>query len=449
MKAKVWITLALVFPAVLFAAPPQKIERKLYVGKDSVEAKMSFSFAVSLDQSEKPSKAEAFEAIESQLAHLFGPMGEAKQKAVPKGDHELTLGKIEKIAEGGYSVSYGYSGTIVVHVPPSGLGKTYPIFLPFRPKSIYEESAVTNDQGETSFPCTDEHYDSEGDFWYFWNPKKAGCPLVVGEHYARIDAKIVKSENTRVSYPEYARLVNSQGQISVTLLFGMDDPNQLKNPLESEDISAESYRNTRELLVKAGYEGRVWTSAEIRKVSPSATGPMPYVEEFIRELPLATMKVRLFFGASGIDENSAHFHFFFKDALENDSVMVYDGHSGLGGHLDLPTIAKLHGFKFKIPKDKYQIYFFNSCSSYSYYNTLFFSQKANELDPRGTKNLDILTNGLATYFSVMKDSNWELLKALQAWASQKGSVTYQAIAKKIDSGNLFGVNGDEDNPKKP
>ena len=80
---------------------------------------------------------------------------------------------------------------------------------------------------------------------------------------------------------------------------------------------------------------------------------------------------------------------------------------------------------------------------------MYFSRKATDADPRGIKNLEILTNGLATFFTVMHNTNLEVLGAVEAWASGKASVSYQALAKHVDSGNLFGVNGDEDNPKRP
>ena len=58
------------------------------------------------------------------------------------------------------------------------------------------------------------------------------------------------------------------------------------------------------------------------------------------------------------------------------------------------------------------------------------------------------------YFHVMPDSNKAIAialeKALGYAQTGAGFVSYQSLAKQIDSDNLFGVNGDEDNeaPKK-
>jgi hypothetical protein len=134
--------------------------------------------------------------------------------------------------------------------------------------------------------------------------------------------------------------------------------------------------------------------------------------------------------------------------------MIYDGHSGLGGHLDLEEIAKARNWKkIELNRNKYQIYFFNSCTSYTYYNALFFQKKVrkgrSKVDPKGTKNLDVLANGLSTEFDVMHDTSMRLIRAIHHYARANTWTTYQRLAEDIDSDNLFTVNGDEDNPTEP
>ena len=426
-------------------------ERKLYVGKDSVEATMTYGGEVQIESEGKPSKKLSREKIEDQVMHLFGPMGVARHYAVPKGDHEIELtGEPEAVDEGIWVARYRYSGTIVVRVPSQKeLPATYSITLPVNPDTIYDAGTVVTKSGKEKFPCTDEHYTGEGDFWYFWNPKQEGCPLVENTDYVKIAARVKGFKNTRITYPEYARLVDENGDIRITAFVGMDDPDtSARNPYESKDENAPTYTSVAKYLTDKGYVSHRWTRKEIEAVAPKHT-PYPYIEEFTKQNEKANLRVRLFFGESGMDERSAAFHYFFRDSLENDSIMIYDGHSGLGGHLDILDIEKQEAIKIRLPKEKYQLYFFNSCSSYSYYNRAYFAQKATEEDPRGSKNLEILTNGLATYFAVMHDTDLELIRAVEAWSVGKASVSYQALAKKIDSGNLFGVNGDEDNPKRP
>ncbi len=273
-------------------------------------------------------------------------------------------------------------------------------------------------------------------------------------------ASIARLPNSSETYPEYPRLVNQEtNTIDVYLLMGMDDPYADSDPNTSSDINASNFRDLKEtLLSDVQFKSKKWTNAEKKIVLGDSGAESPYVEEFSKVIEpnqlnqfaeAVTYRVIIFFGPSGIDEDSSAFHYFLKYAVDGGSVMMYDGHSGLGGHLDLPSIEENEGFQFQPDPNRYQIYYFNSCSSYTYYNTMFFDRKATNADPKGTKSLDILTNGLATYFHVMHDTNMSVIKAIDAWARKGVWTSYQALAKEIDSGNLFGINGDEDNAKKP
>ena len=423
---------------VSFAFVAQAKERKLYIGSKSTEAVMTYSSFVEFDSSSNPAAKKANEEIENQINHLFGPMGEATITAVPKGNHKITNVKITKVSGSTYRATYEYTGTIVLQ---NGPNDSYQILLPNSPDKIYSLGMAGSHN-----PCTDEHYQSEGDFWYFWNPARPGCKLRENSDYRKIDAKIKRISNTVQTFPEYDRLVND-GKIDFSILMGMDNASQGRDPNSSSDINANNYRDIKAKLIEWGYANRMWTDSEIKTYAGKAFEPMPHVEEFTKKVGSVTMQIHLFFGPSGIDEESSAFHHFFKNGIEKSSVTIYDGHSGLGGHLDLPSIENTEGFKMTPNKSRYQIYFFNSCSSYTYYNTMFFDRKKSASDPNGTKNLDILTNGLSTYFNVMHETNMALIQAVEYWASGKAKMSYQTIAKKIDSGNLFGINGDEDNPK--
>lgn len=437
------IALAILATLLIMQNFAHAAERKLYVGSDSSEAQMTFDHYVVVTGARAPSKTRANQIIEDQLQHMFGAMEANIVKAVPRGSHTVTINSITKQDIKKYLVSYSYEGTVVLH---NSAGPVYSFNLPNDPKAIYTAAMV----GEHN-PCTDEHYQSEGDFWYFWNPKNSGCNLKEGLDYTNVKGKIKRIANTTSTYPEYERLIDSKGVVKITLLMGMDDPTLSNNPNRSSDINAGNFRDIKASLLRDGYTNKLATDAELKAVLPKKIAK-PYVENFKKEITnngvTRTIWLQIFFGPSGIDEESAAFHYFFKDALENSAIMMYDGHSGLGGHLDLESIEYNQDFVIRPPQNKYQIYFFNSCSSYSYYNTMFFARKATEADPRGTKNLDILTNGLATYFYVMHDTNWAVVKAVEHYLSGKQKISYQLLARQIDSGNLFGVNGDEDNPKK-
>jgi hypothetical protein len=416
----------------------RKGEKKLYVGSNSTEAKLSFDGVVQyVSSSKKPLERTLRTVIEEQIEHTIGPMSFAEATAVPKGDHVISNVKIASLKGNVMNVSYHYEGTIVLENGPK---TAYGIVMPINPRTIYETSMV----GEYN-PCTDDHYQSEGDFWYFWNPYQSGCKLKEGKDYVVVKGKVERYENTKLSYPEYHNLADEKGNITIHVLFGMDDPELERNPLKSSDTNAENYRVIRGQLMAKGYLPKAWTQKEVKAIAKRVDGDLPFVETLTK----GKIVYRFFYGPTGIDEDSLAFHWFYKDAMENSSIMIYSGHSGLGGHLDLDSVEANLGETIKFNTKRYQIFFFDSCTSYKYYNQMYFERKVTAKDPKGTKKLDIFTNGLSTYFHTMPDSNNAIAiaveKALGYAAAGNGFVSYQTLAKQIDSDNLFGVNGDEDN----
>ncbi len=420
-----------------------------FFSKRATEATLTFSHRVRMISPRKPNKSAAEEQVQSQLTHLFGPMERAEYAGVPKEDHTIKITKIEKSADAAdsFDIQYDYEGTIVVEKGPRS---KIDLTLPINPTTIYQEAMVGRHN-----PCTDDHYQSEGDFWYFWGPAPAypDCRLKENVHYEIVKGDIDRLKpQSRKTYPEYERLFDN-GALEMHIFFGLDDPKHGHNPNKSADVNAETYKETRKELLKMGFTVRKWSPEEVAKVlTTTSEGPAPFVEEAEKTYAdkNLTIRIRLFFGEIGINENSRPFHYFFRDALKNASIMIYDGHSGLGGHLDLSAIQKSIGFRIAMPKNRYQIYYFNSCTSYTYYNTLYFQKKRgrNKVDdPRGTKNLDILANGLSTSFDVLANGNMTIIKAIDKWSEHGKRTSYQEMATAIDSDNLFTVNGDEDNAR--
>ncbi len=430
----------LLIPSLGFA---KVSERKLYVGSNSTEAIVEFDTTVKHNTSSNITEKTMRKVIENQLEHIIGPISLAEYTAVPKGDHTVTNVKIIKKTSNEVEIAYHYKGTMVVENGPT---KTYDIIIPVNPSKIYSASMI----GENN-PCTDDHYQSEGDFWYFWSPEREGCKLIAGKDYKIIKASLKRIQNSKVTYPEYHNLKDEKGNINIHVLFGMDEPETSdRSPLKSKDTNAYNYRSIRETLIKKGYISKVWTLTDVKKVAKTNDGAIPYVETLTK----GKIVYRFMFAPTGINEESLGFHWFFKDALENSSIMIYSGHSGLGGHLDLDSIEANLGETIKFNPNKYQIYFFDSCTSYKYYNSMYLDRKATSKDPKGTKSLDIFVNGLATFFHTMPDSITAIATAVESaldYANTgKGFISYQTLAKQIDSDNLFGIVGDEDNeaPKK-
>ena len=90
-----------------------------------------------------------------------------------------------------------------------------------------------------------------------------------------------------------------------------------------------------------------------------------------------TLRIETLFGADEDPEPHRH-------ALQRGDVVVYNGHSYIGyGPLD-PSNFTVSSFP-----STYQLFFFDSCVSFNYYEKDFFTLKAG-----GSKVLDLITNGI-------------------------------------------------------
>ncbi len=433
-----------------------------FSGGSATEAAMHMKHFVDIPrESYDPTKVS--EEIEYQILHMYGPMAyrpaEAPAMAADKGDGDFQMLSLENLGEV-VRAHYTYSTTLVLQNGPE---EQYRFALPRTPKLAFSKS-----NSFTKNPCTDEHYKSEGDFWYFWSPSRKDCGdiLIEGIDYDWVTAEIERKPNVESSYPEYERLPDANKKIKIYLIMGMDKPTNNRNPLQKtkQDANADNYAKIREAVTELGRKARQptpwvvtrWDNKRLNTVIEEDTRPFPYVESLVLSLPDTNTRAReielvMFFGKTGIDEASKGFHYFLRHAFAEGGVVIYDGHSGLGGNLNLPHIEEMRTetsgmpFAFDVPKDRYQIFYFNSCSSYTYYNAMFFNLKKTRTRA-GSKNLDIVTTGLETAFDGSVRTNMELIRTIYNWAHGGTVKSYQNLVSHLENENLAGINGDEDNP---
>lgn len=403
------------------------------------EAQLVYKFTVELNKKTQPSETEFKTAIDKQVTFLFGAFSSQYRQAVPKSDYQFQITKAYQVNPTTWRADYNYSGLILISQGPN----SYNFFLPINPFQVWSKSIVNN--SSTPYPCTDADHAIEQYFWYFFNPTAYGCPLKENVDYFNVQGTVQYYQNTKATYPEYERLFVN-GELTFHILFGMDDSSQDWNPKSSKDLSAQSYRQLKQNLVKWGYQSKVWTAAEVSSFFGNLGyySSQPFVEELVKQTPKGIVRYRIFFGASTIYEGTA-FQKFLAYSLKSASIMLYAGHSGLGEYLNLDLMQNNAQLKMTAEQSRYQIYYFNSCSSYPYYNSQYFSLKRTAADPKGTKNLDIITNGLSTLFLSIAPSSLTLMQAVEIYSTQGKKVSYQDMMNSADSNNLIGVNGDEDN----
>lgn len=415
-----------------------------WYGADSRQARMQFTAymyytvpagytgPVSQILSNPAQRQKISELIDLQLRHMYGAFtthpGFEEAPGIPSGDYKVKLLGAEKAPNGNYAkVSYSYDDIVVFSSKLfRGGGATRIDFvLPRDPVTIYKAGFPSPSSSKNY--CTDKHYNSEGDFWYFWNPYQDGCPLDGGD-LVGVTTDLTPMPMTRGTYPEYAKLYGENGNgdvLQVTYLVGVD-----KN-FNNGDLGKKTFLDAFSILKAAGFQTEV-DSPTAKRLS------------FRIGAKRASIEMRL------MDPNSAEFAQEAVRGMKTADIFLYDGHSGLGGYLSPDRLAADTGRPVELPKNKYQIFFFHGCSTYAYYNSAFFKMKRSGSDPGGTRNLDIITTGIGADFAVGAKVDVAFLTSVAT--GQKPS--WQTIIDRVHAAEgyytaLTHVNGDEDNPRSP
>ena len=401
-----------------------------YFGTDHSEAEFTIQGQLKVNQTKEPTREQVDPMIRQQMRYMLGLMRsrEAFSAALyPKWTFSTTA--VRALAPSQWLVKYA--------LKTKGLFNTgtteYTFNIPYNPSTLFRDS-----EGK----CMAKEAE-ESNFWYHWEPLTPGCPLVENTHYYQFTAQLTTLANTTNSYPLYEKLVDANKVIKMTMFFGFSTYNFPDwTPNGADDWGIKGYNSQRDYLKKLGYTETIWTPAQVGQLYQAKDGYVPYIVELNLPGQLANVRIRLVLLDSGYNANSKAFHALLKEALALESVVIYNGHSGIGHNLDLAAIEKLRGIKIAM-NPNYQILFLGSCVPYSYYTDMFFSRKKSALDINGTLNLDIMSYGKESTFMNQEDAT--LTMAITRYSQNGTRTSYQTMIR-ASSNYFFGVNGDEDNP---
>ncbi|OGS59955.1 MAG: hypothetical protein A3J79_02395 [Elusimicrobia bacterium RIFOXYB2_FULL_62_6] len=417
-----------------------------WYGADSRQARMQFTAnmlykipagytgAISQVLSNPSQRQKITELVNLQLQHMYGAFtthpGFVDNPGIPSGDYKVTLQGAQDAADRGprYAmITYTYDDTVVFAkgLFQGGGATRIQFVLPLDPVTIYSKGFPSKDS-DTNL-CTDEHYNSEGDFWYFWNPYQEGCPIS-GDDLVAVQTDLAPLPVTHNTYPEYAKLYGNNGggsTLQVSYLVGVDEG------FSSGDLGKKTFQDAFVGLKGLGFKATADT-ARAKKLTLSAGGKTVVIDMQL------------------MDPNSGEFAAEAVSAMKTADIFIYDGHSGLGGYLNPERLAADSGQTLTLPKNKYQIFVFQGCSTYAYYNSAFFQLKKSSSDPKGSKNLDIITTGIGAAFDVGAKVDVSFIKSV-ATGQRPSWQTILDNVRKAEGYNsaLSHINGDEDNPKTP
>ncbi len=324
---------------------------------------------------------------EQQISHLFGLFQTPKVVRDYRLLHSLvggigaplypmthTIKNTQKQKNGSHLISFQTTGRILLHKSAAKQilsGRKLKIPMPVHLENYYDVK------------CTDEHYDSITDFWYFYDPYRDGCEYLGRPPLAETATlEITHSQKRKLDLNlrlDLLRGNNANGEkLRIDIIQGFSDSAQ-----DPEDIGRQNFEGLQEYLTAQGYERK------LLQAHPSRT-QLRFTKSMDLNNNPTKVEINTLLVDSNIDSKGVTFAKFFKAAVEESDVVYYTGHSGLGGTLDIALLEeKAGGFKFH--SQKRQIFYFDSCSSYSYYLWPFRAEKTRA-------RLDIVTNGLSAYF---------------------------------------------------
>ncbi len=439
------------------------VPAQAYYGRHSTEALLTFQgvadvqwagpASVALLNSRAPERGKALQRIHHQIEHLMGTFQSEsfRRETVAAG----ALGETYQIrftsvargsAPGRISLSYDFRGVVVFQkeIFSGHETKLIPIRLPLAPDLIYSLGLVRS-HGQDRNRCTDSEYNGEEDFWYYWDSEMPSCPLAGNEHdVLHLTGKLERLPNTRVSYPEYDRLYGDNGNgdaLNIAVFIGY---------IRDQDVDGAKPSRRDEALKALRYIDHDLAQREFELVEKKnlfrvdAEGTVSEGINFLRHYRKAVtvgshtldVRVEVLLADTDIESTDETFRHYLVPALSNADIFVYDGHSNLGANFDL---NKLPPVAFN--PEKYQIFFFNGCSTYPYVNGMYFRAKG------GTRNTEIITAGLPT----LTDSSGPNAMAFMDQFLEGKTLSYQKILTELEDSNgnngtyLMGVKGDEDN----
>lgn len=413
-----------------------------YIVQFSGELKTEFK---SLDQIKKFSAYQKSDVdqylLYPTLKYIFGPLTHRSLGGEQKGFSAKIRWNQAELVDGLVVLPYDYSGQWLINKRVKD--RNFQIPVPYSYKLLRTENWKN---------CGDEdpqHQDLQS-FWYYWDPSRFGCDHKVNVHYQMINPVLSqKTQQTVQSFPEYQNMI-VDNKMKMTFAFGYVENPANPNPYKDSDAGVYEFRRfislvkndlsgidyKEEAIFESRYLGAVDSKKRIGTQFNFNRRGIDYEVKVV--------------AAADIDQMELFAQSF---SAEHDSFFGWYGHSRVGNGFDASRFNSMlmRNRQYYSLSPNYQMIYWAGCNSYSYYTKPFFDFKANlrEQDPNGTKSLDIISNGLPSYFS-LNALNAEVMFKAMLYFEKKSS--YQEIISDIEQqSNLAGaivlvnVLGDEDN----
>lgn len=367
----------------------------------------------------------ATSTIENQLLYTIGHLN--GDNSVGRLD-QLELSNVRSVREGNlFRISY-HAKLPVAWGQRSAVPATYELRLP------QDNSFAGLERFSTAYntKCVDfgAHDVTSGNMWYYYRPSRSGCTIAAGDVVRTTATVSVSDVNTTGKYPEYDK-VWEDDVLQVVAVFGKYED----GATTSSDAGISAY-NKFNRAIKA--ELASFSPVSVPASVPTSPGvAMPDVTWSAtladgRRVQVTSLLV------DNVRDGGPAFDARYGELSSAADFIVYNGHAGLGAN-----IRALAG-KGEWVEGQYTIVFMNGCDTYAYVDSALFDAHAaiNADDPNGTKYVDIMTNGMPSFFAEMSNATMAIFRGLLRYDDPQ---TYEQIMANIDSDEVVLVSGEQDN----
>jgi len=367
--------------------------------------------------------APARQAIVAQLQYTQGIL-----TTDARGNGQVGMVSLADVVEttSGDQKTITYSAALPVVWPKySTPPATYDLSLPLDVTKLdafnakYDGKCGTNEYGRETF-------------WHDFNPKASGCALDAADVHATKATVAKHPKTTQGKYPEYDK-VWADDSLDVVGVFGI---------ISSNTPSDEGAREMETFLTEAGraLEGAKRTDNRATSSIIKDATVTGKVKVAGRDRTVTVTGILV----ESVDGTGRDFDDRYGPLSEKADLLVYSGHSGLGKNIN--ALAA----KGKVAKGKYQLVYLNGCQSFAYLGTAMHDKhtaaNGKDVDPDGTKYLDVVANALPAY----GDDGATSLTLYRAMLDFGGRPkTYNQLLEDFSSIHLVAVFGEDDNTFTP
>ncbi len=253
--------------------------------------------------------------------------------------------------------------------PADLVGQQIDFILPAAPENVFEKGGMAC----ASDPDGDELHEedlNESNYFYYFDPSKAGCPLQAPADLVDARYEILSSLDAASVYPEFD-LLTADKRITMVNLFGQIT----HGDLEDSDWGWVAYRQFKRQFEYAGFD-------------LAETFPDNFGERLEKTYPGGLEVIANFYTPEALKDHRPReeVNQLFMRAIHDHEIVYYNGHAFYGSLTVLDDPAAY-------PQEAYQIINMDACWSYAYYTKQVFENKADaERDPDGMKYVDVVNN---------------------------------------------------------